>query len=65
MATDVGRTFDGAAACKSKVVFSDGQVNLSQGLVSQVGLISAHGEIVGYFLLDWVALPRQPRHQLL
>ena len=55
MATDVGRAFDGAAAGKSKATFSDRHVGLPLGVVSQVGLVLAHGGIVGYFLWDWSA----------
>ena len=53
VATDIGRAFEGAAAGKSMAAFSDEQVGLPYGLVSQVGLILAHGGIVGYFLWVW------------
>ena len=53
VATNVGCAFDGFAACKSKVAFSDEQVGLPLGLVSKVGLGLAHGGVVGYFVRGW------------
>ena len=53
VATDVGCAFDGAAASTSETTFSDGEVGLSLGFMSQGSLGLTQTGIVGYFLRGW------------
>lgn len=50
MAADVGCTFNRITADESESALSDMQIDMTEGFISQVGLVPAYARITGYLL---------------